>query len=71
MGRVIKIGKFGFAENPAGLQIKMKLGDRLFLGDVVDSYRDEITGSLRLIVRHFNGDPWPFDPVANLVEVIA
>jgi hypothetical protein len=39
------------------------------LGDVLSAYQD-MTGRLRLTVRHFDGTPWPYDPPADAVEVL-
>jgi hypothetical protein len=37
--------------------------DRMLLGDVMSWYYDDAQ-NLRLKVRHFNGDPWPIEPIA-------
>ena len=39
------------------------------LGDVCGQYRDE-DGTVRLTVKHFNGEPWPLDPPAALVWIL-
>jgi len=45
-----------------GRQIVCHRDGRDYLGDVVDAYRSIRTGRLYLVVRHFNGELWPFDP---------
>jgi hypothetical protein len=69
MMRRLRYNKFGLAENPIDQQVRMVYCGRVLLGDVRDFSRDEVTGSIRLRVNHFNGEPWPIEPVANLVEV--
>jgi len=40
-----------------------------YLGDVVEAFYDE-RGDLRLRVKHFSGEPWPFEPLDQEVEVL-
>lgn len=44
------------------------LASRTLLGTVTDI--DYSTGALRLKVRHFNGEPWPFDPLMAQIDVL-
>ena len=51
-------------------QVVCDIGTMVLLGDVRDSYHDHETGSLRLVVHHFNGQRWPLDPLATQVTVL-
>jgi hypothetical protein len=44
------------------------LVDHTLLGTVTGI--DYTTGVLRLKVQHFNGEPWPFDPLKGQVDVL-
>lgn len=68
--RRLQYGKFGLAEDPVGLHVVMPWKGRELLGEVMDMYRSEPTGSIHLAVRHFNREPWPIDPVASVVQVL-
>jgi hypothetical protein len=57
------------AHNYIGTQIKCNIAGQTLLGDVKDAYR-QTNGDIHLIVRHFNGEPWPFDPNADRVTVL-
>jgi len=64
-------GKFGLACDPRHAQVRMEYKGRTLLGDVSGCYRAEDGApGTRLVVRHFNGEPWPFDPPALLVDVL-
>jgi hypothetical protein len=73
--RRIKFTKYGMAEDPTRLQVKLAWGNAsgFLLGDVV-GYRlvNAAHGgqSIVLDVRHFNGEAWPVSPLANVVEVL-
>ena len=69
-GTVLKYGKFGLSEDPRGLHVMMTWKGQKLLGTVRNVRRDDITGSTHLIVRHFNGEPWPIEPIASAVRVI-
>lgn len=43
------------------------LADRTLLGTVTDVFHTDV---LRLKVRHFNGEPWPFDPMLAQVDIL-
>jgi hypothetical protein len=45
------------------------MADRKLLGEVVDTAMSP-DSVLRLRVRFFNGEPWPFDPLPAQVEVL-
>ena len=63
-------GKHGLKEDPVGHHVAFEYRGSRLLGTVRAVKRDPVTGALRLVVRHFNGEPWPVSPVANLVEVV-
>ncbi len=58
--------------NPIGLKVKRRqpFTDRVLLGDVRNYYYSAEEQRTRLKVTFFNGDPWPFDPLPSLVEII-
>ena len=62
--------KFGIKVDPRGAQVSFEYQGRTLLGDVVGCYRDEVRGATHLQVRHFNGDAWPVEPLARLVDVL-
>lgn len=45
------------------------LCDRTLLGEVVDTFTTH-DGMTRLRVRHFNGEPWPIEPLMCTVDVL-
>ena len=61
--------KFGLASKPVGAQVAMPWKGRTLLGDVV-GVRREFDGRVILTVRHFDGSPWPVEPVASVVDVL-
>lgn len=62
--------KFGLTINPVGHHVVLKFKGRVLLGEVQDYYRNEVTCSTHLVVRHFNGDLWPIDPSFIAVDVL-
>lgn len=48
--------------------VTMEWGGRSLLGDVRETY--ESPQGVRLRVTHFNGERWPFDPLASEVRVL-
>jgi hypothetical protein len=55
--------------DPVREYIALNRDGRRFLGEVVAYYRDgDETPSVT--VKHFNGEPWPFDPPLAVVEWI-
>ena len=54
-----------------GLQVKTEIAGRVFLGDVIDARpTHNKRGDFSLTVRHFNGEPWPFDPLSSSVTIL-
>lgn len=51
------------------LHVKMKHKGRDLLGTIRDVRRDR-DGTLHLVVSHFNGEPWPIEPVASKVQIV-
>lgn len=65
-----KFSRHGIAENPIGAHVTLRYRDRDLIGTVVDVYRDEVLAATKLVVRHFNGEPWPIEPSAAIVNVL-
>jgi len=65
-----KFNHYGLTVNPVGAQVTLPWQGRTLLGDVVGCYRSETRGVIHLIVRYFNGEPWPIEPAAVAVEVL-
>lgn len=65
-----QIGRFGMRADPRGAHVRLEIGGRTLLGEVRSSYYDERLRQTMLRVRHFNGEPWPFDPAALAVDVL-
>ena len=59
---------YKYLHNYIGAQVRCDKAGRTFLGDVKDAYNH--CGTPTLIVRHFNGEPWPFDPQAAEVTIL-
>lgn len=68
--RKFQMTKYGLGEDPRGRHVSFTLGQREFLGEVISAYFDSVTGTARLKVRHFNGEPWPQDPPVRSVLII-
>ena len=64
-----KWSRYGLAENPVGAQVMFDYLGRRLLGDVRAVVHD-VFGGTRLVVTHFNGEPWPVEPLAVLVKVL-
>lgn len=58
-----------FLVDVRGAQVSLERPGRTYLGDVTDCFYDA-RGNARLRVRHFNGEPWPFSPLASEVVVL-
>ena len=58
---ILKKGKLD--ENPIGLHVVMEYRRRTLLGEVRDVWGNN------LIVHHFNGEPWPLEPVIGFDNV--
>ena len=57
--------KYGLAVDPVGEYVRLDIGDRIMLGEVRSTYRDDVRGVTHATVRHFNGEPWPIDPAIS------
>lgn len=64
-----QFNRFGITQNPRGAQVTWTVGGRTYLADVIDHWRDAITGCTMLQTRHFNGEPAP-TVAATFVEVL-
>lgn len=62
--------KAGLAEDPRWQHVWMNYKGRKLLGTIRDVRQDRGTGKTRLIVQHFNGEPWPLEPISSAVNVI-
>lgn len=63
-------GKFGIKCDPRGAHVVFPYKGRELLGEVVGVRYEEISGATRLTVRHMNGEMWPVEPCARLVNVL-
>lgn len=72
MARKFRIGKHGLEENPVGAHVcYTNLDGSQMLGEVMGGhYRESPVAGVVLEVKHFNGEPWPFQPFARLVTVL-
>lgn len=61
--------KYGVAQDYRGAHATLSYHGRTLLGTIVNIWRDHI-GYTRLTVRHFNGEPWPFEPCATSVNIL-
>ena len=57
------------AESWRWQNVRMKHRGRELLGTVRHVRRDP-AGKLHLVVHHFNGEPWPVEPVSSSVKII-
>jgi hypothetical protein len=54
-----------------GAHVRMRWRGRMILGEIVDQYYQPFgAAGWRFRVRHFNGHPWPVDPISSVVEVL-
>lgn len=70
MTRPPKANRWGM-ENLVGLIVTMRCQGRLYLGEVKEMWRDDVTSTFRIRVNHFNGEPWPIEPSASSVQVVS
>ena len=61
--------RFGIVHDPRGAQVTWTVAGRTYLADVVDFWRDPVTGCTMLKTRHFNGEPAPA-VAATFVDVL-
>jgi hypothetical protein len=57
------------SNRPSGMQITFEHQGQTLLGDVIHAFLDD-EADTRLRVHHFNGQPWPVDPLASQVEIL-
>lgn len=62
--------KYGIKCDPRGAHVVFSYKSRALLGEVIAIRYEAITGATRLTVRHFNGELWPIEPCARLVNVL-
>ena len=59
----VPMTRYGCRVDLTGAQVVCQYGTRTLLGDVAKAYyKDFPPYGYRLKVKHFNGEPWPFDP---------
>lgn len=68
----VKMPKIKKDEDPIGLIVRMEYRKRTLLGQVVDCGRDKKNKNAYtyLYVNHFNGEPWPVQPLIWEVDVL-
>ena len=67
----LKFNKFGLVSNPIGGHCTYEHEGRLLIGEVKGVVlKQGYTNRLLLDVQHFNGDPWPIQPLACMVEML-
>lgn len=62
--------KFGFAVNPVGEYVRLDYRGSIMLGEVKSIYRAEVTGNTHAVIRHFNGEQWPIEPMVTALTWI-
>ncbi len=60
----------GPARNYRGAHVMLKYAGRTYLGEIYDMRRDEVRCCTIASVRHFNGEPWPFKPALNALDIL-
>ncbi len=69
--RRLRFNKFGLTENPVGGHCTMEYQGRELLGEVKDVILTQgYANRLVLDVRFMNGEPWPIQPPAVLVNML-
>lgn len=59
------------AVNPIGWHVTMSWQGRVLLGEITGAtYQEHGASGYRLTVRHFNGEPWPIEPIPVAVTVL-
>jgi hypothetical protein len=57
--------------DPVGAHVTMRRMGRQLLGEVRSFYRQPGTRAVWLLrVHHFDGTPWPVEPMIGMVEVL-
>ena len=62
--------KFGIKHDPRGAHVTLSYRGRTLLGEVTSVRYDAPLGATLLKVCHFNGEAWPIEPSARLVDVL-
>lgn len=62
-GRPLRLDATGLLEDPRGLHVVMERDNRQMIGDVMGWEHREV--GVVLLVQHFDGSWWPFDPLAR------
>lgn len=65
----VEFGRWGLKHDYRGAHVTWTIGERKYLGTVVDIYRREVPAAIMFKVRHFNGDDAP-DVPAGVVDVL-
>lgn len=65
----LQASKFGLTQDPRGGHCTLEYQGRTLIGEVTGVYRNN-HGYTLLTVKHFNGEPWPLDPSAMVVEML-
>jgi hypothetical protein len=71
--RRLRFNKYGLAEDPRGGHCVMTYQGRELLGEVKDVVTVNRPGGSRgvnLDVRFMNGEPWPIQPMAAVVNML-
>lgn len=68
--RIFKHHRGKLAEDPLFHQVQINFEGRTLLGDVRGMKLDLETGRTKLVVHHFNGEPWPIEPDSGFVLVM-
>ena len=67
----LKFNKFGLAQNPIGGHCTYEHEGRTLIGEVTGVVLEQgYCNRLKLQVKHFNGEPWPVQPMAVLVDML-
>lgn len=73
MERAIKVGRWGIAEDIREQVVTMRYQGRDLLGRInrhIPIEKDFVTGTPRLNVSFFCGDPWPIRPAVSAVKLL-
>jgi hypothetical protein len=65
-----EFGKHGPKHDYRGAQAVLQWDGRTLLGDVREVYRSSFSSYWRAKVTHFNGEPWPIEPVLMALEIL-
>ena len=65
----VEFTRFGLKHDYRGAHVAWSIGERNYLGTVIDACRNETPSVAMFKVRHFNGEDAP-DVAASVVEVL-